>query len=112
VGSIACSFRRVTYEELAKIFAGRQQHTLASIDGVFAGPETRRFYDYRDDAYYRDGLGLLVSCDAMLMGRASDVAVRVRRGHLWAGADRAAQSARRAGPRPVTFAAAVGRPAS
>jgi len=34
------------------------EYTLASIDGVFAGPETRRFYDYRDDAYYRDGLGL------------------------------------------------------
>jgi dihydrofolate reductase len=45
------------------------EYTLASIDGVFAGPETRRFYDYRDDAYYRDGLGLLVSSDAMLMGR-------------------------------------------
>jgi hypothetical protein len=45
------------------------EYTLASIDGVFAGPETRRFFDYRDDAYYRDGLGLLVSCDAMLMGR-------------------------------------------
>ena len=45
------------------------EYTLASIDGVFAGPETRRFFDYRDDAYYRDGLGLLVSCDAMLLGR-------------------------------------------
>jgi dihydrofolate reductase len=39
------------------------EYTLASIDGVFAGPETRRFFDYRD------GLGLLVSSDAMLMGR-------------------------------------------
>ena len=45
------------------------EYTLASIDGVFAGPETRRFFDYRDAAYYRDGVGLLVSSDAMLMGR-------------------------------------------
>src|SRR6516225_10536252 len=45
------------------------EYTLASIDGVFAGPETRRFFEYRDDAYYRDGVGLLVSSDAMLMGR-------------------------------------------
>jgi dihydrofolate reductase len=45
------------------------EYTLASIDGVFAGPETRRFFDYRDDTYYRDGLGLLMSSDAMLMGR-------------------------------------------
>src|SRR6516165_7963642 len=45
------------------------EYTLASIDGVFAGPATRRFFEYRDDAYYRDGVGLLVSSDAMLMGR-------------------------------------------
>jgi dihydrofolate reductase len=45
------------------------EYTLVSIDGVVTGPETRRFFDYRDDAYYRDGLGLLNACDAMLMGR-------------------------------------------
>ena len=45
------------------------EYTLSSIDGVVTGPETRRFFDYRDEAYIRDGLGLLLACDAMLMGR-------------------------------------------
>ena len=45
------------------------EYTLTSIDGAVTGPQTRRFFDYRDDAYIRDGLGLLLACDAMLMGR-------------------------------------------
>jgi dihydrofolate reductase len=45
------------------------EHTLASIDGVATGPQLRRFFEYRDDAYYRDGLGELLGCEAMLMGR-------------------------------------------
>jgi dihydrofolate reductase len=45
------------------------EYTLVSIDGVFAGPALQRFLDYRDDAYLRDGLGQLLACDAMLMGR-------------------------------------------
>jgi dihydrofolate reductase len=45
------------------------EHTLASIDGVATGPQLRRFFEYRDDAYYRDGLGELLACEAMLMGR-------------------------------------------
>jgi dihydrofolate reductase len=44
------------------------EYTLVSIDGVFDGP-TLGFMEYRDDAYLRDGLGLLLACDAMLMGR-------------------------------------------
>ncbi len=45
------------------------EYTLVSIDGVFSGPQLLRFMDYRDDAYLRDGLGQLMACEAMLMGR-------------------------------------------
>jgi dihydrofolate reductase len=45
------------------------EYTLASLDGVCTGPEVMRFCQYRDDAYFRDGLGQLLACDAMLMGR-------------------------------------------
>jgi dihydrofolate reductase len=45
------------------------EYTLVSIDGVFSGPQLLGFMDYRDDAYMRDGLGQLLACDAMLMGR-------------------------------------------
>ena len=45
------------------------EYTLVSIDGVFAGPHVSGFMDYRDDAYFRDGLGQLMACEAMLMGR-------------------------------------------
>ena len=45
------------------------EYTLISIDGVFADANIWGFFDYRDDAYMRDGLGQLLSCDAMLMGR-------------------------------------------
>ena len=45
------------------------EYTLVSLDGVFAGPVVQRFLGYRDAAYLRDGLGQLLACDAMLMGR-------------------------------------------
>ncbi len=45
------------------------EYTLVSVDGVFAGADTSGFFEYRDEAYMRDGLGQLLSCDAMLMGR-------------------------------------------
>jgi dihydrofolate reductase len=45
------------------------EYTLVSVDGVFAGADTSGFFEYRDDAYLRDGLGLLLACDVMLMGR-------------------------------------------
>ena len=45
------------------------EYTLVSVDGVFAGADTQGFFEYRDDAYMRDGLGQLLACDAMLMGR-------------------------------------------
>ncbi len=45
------------------------EYTLVSADGVFEDPANLGFMEYRDDAYLRDGLGLLVACDAMLFGR-------------------------------------------
>ena len=45
------------------------EYTVVSLDGVFADEGTSRFFEYRDDAYMRDGLGQLLACDAMLMGR-------------------------------------------
>jgi dihydrofolate reductase len=45
------------------------EYTLVSVDGVFSGGDIAGFFDYRDDAYLRDGLGQLLACDAMLMGR-------------------------------------------
>jgi dihydrofolate reductase len=63
------------------------EYTLASIDGVVTGPQTRRFFDYRDDAYIRDGLGQLLACDAMLMGRTTyeeSAKIWPGRQHPWA----------------------------
>ena len=45
------------------------EYTLVSVDGVFTGADISGFFEYRDDAYLRDGLGQLLACDAMLMGR-------------------------------------------
>jgi len=45
------------------------EYTLISVDGVFDSPLPLGFLEYRDDAYLRDGLGLLSACDTMLMGR-------------------------------------------
>jgi dihydrofolate reductase len=45
------------------------EYTLVSVDGVFSGAAISGFFEYRDDAYLRDGLGQLLACDAMLMGR-------------------------------------------
>ena len=47
------------------------EYTLLAADGVFEDPARLGFMQYRDDAYLRDGLGLLLACDAMLMGRNS-----------------------------------------
>jgi len=45
------------------------EHILVSLDGVFAEADLSGFLAYNDDAYLRDRLGQLLSCDAMLMGR-------------------------------------------
>jgi dihydrofolate reductase len=64
------------------------EYTLVSVDGVFSGPALQRFLGYRDDAYLRDGLGQLLACDAMLMGRTtyqSFAKIWPGRDHPWAG---------------------------
>jgi dihydrofolate reductase len=64
------------------------EYTLVSVDGVFAGPALQQFLGYRDDAYLRDGLGLLLASDAMLMGRTtydSFAKIWPGRDHPWAG---------------------------
>src|SRR5579883_2094604 len=45
------------------------EYTLVSADGVFESPQKWGALEFRDEAYLRDGLGLLLSCEAMLMGR-------------------------------------------
>ena len=45
------------------------EYTLISFDGVFENPQSFGFMNFRDEAYLRNGLGLLLACDAMLMGR-------------------------------------------
>jgi dihydrofolate reductase len=45
------------------------EYTLISADGVFENPQNWGAMTFRDDAYLRDGLGQLLACDAMLMGR-------------------------------------------
>lgn len=45
------------------------EYTLVSVDGVFENPAALGFMGFRDDAYHRDGLGLLSECEAMIMGR-------------------------------------------
>ena len=45
------------------------EHTLVSVDGIYAGTDISGFVAYSDEAYLRDRLGQLLSCDAMLMGR-------------------------------------------
>lgn len=45
------------------------ESTLISVDGVFAGTDFSKFFAYHDETYLRDGLGLLLSGDAILMGR-------------------------------------------
>jgi dihydrofolate reductase len=47
------------------------EYTLVSADGVFDGSAVPGFLEYQDDAYLRDGLGLLMACDAMLFGRST-----------------------------------------
>ena len=46
------------------------EYTLVSADGVFEDPVAMGVGEYQDEAYLRDGLGLLSVCDALLFGRA------------------------------------------
>jgi dihydrofolate reductase len=45
------------------------EYTLVSLDGVFEDAQNWGLMNFRDDAYLRDGLGLMLACDAMLIGR-------------------------------------------
>ena len=45
------------------------EYTLVSVDGVYTDPAGLGFMRFRDDAYLRDGLGVLSACEAMIMGR-------------------------------------------
>jgi hypothetical protein len=56
------------------------EYTLILLDGVFEGPQIQGYMNYRDVAYMRDGLGQLLTCDAMLMGRTN---TRVSRDLAW-----------------------------
>jgi len=64
------------------------EYTLVSADGAFDDPVNLGFMQYQDDAYMRDGLGLLTACDAMLFGRSTYQAFaklyQGGRAHLWA----------------------------
>jgi hypothetical protein len=55
-------------DQLRDLFRGLGDEGV-SLDGVFDSPQKWGLADFRDDAYLRDGLGLLLACDAMLMGR-------------------------------------------
>ncbi len=62
--------------------------TLVSADGAFDDPVGLGFMQYQDDAYMRDGLGLLTACDALLFGRSTyemfSKLYHGGRAHLWA----------------------------
>ena len=64
------------------------EYTLLSVDGSFESPQSWGFMKFRDEAYSRDGLGLLHACDAMLMGRRMyEASVKIwsgRTDHPWA----------------------------
>ncbi len=65
------------------------EYTLVSADGAFDDPVNLGFMQYHDDAYMRDGLGLLTACDAMLFGRTTyqifSKPYQGGRAHPWAG---------------------------
>ena len=64
------------------------EYTLVSVDGVYTDPAGLGFMRFRDDAYLRDGLGVLCTCEAMIMGRgfyeASAKMWQSRPEHPWA----------------------------
>ena len=77
-----------TTKELPTKWGKIIEYTLVSLDGVFGSPVEDGFMQFRDDAYLRDGLGLLAECHAMLMGRKfyemSAPVWQARRDHPWA----------------------------
>jgi dihydrofolate reductase len=45
------------------------EYTVVSADGVYENPARIGLREYQDDAYVRDGLGLMTACEALLFGR-------------------------------------------
>jgi dihydrofolate reductase len=45
------------------------EYTLVSADGIIGDAQNWGLRNFQDDAYLRDGLGQLLACDAILMGR-------------------------------------------
>jgi dihydrofolate reductase len=45
------------------------EYTLVSADGVIGDAQNWGLRNFQDDAYLRDGLGQLLACDALLIGR-------------------------------------------
>lgn len=45
------------------------EYVMVSADGVYEDPVGMGVGGYQDEAYLRDGLGLLMACDAILFGR-------------------------------------------
>jgi dihydrofolate reductase len=64
------------------------EYTLVSVDGAHSDPAGLGFMRFRDNAYLRDGLGVLSACEAMIMGRgfyeASAKMWQSRPDHPWA----------------------------
>ena len=64
------------------------EYTLVSVDGVIGDVQNWGLANFQDDAYMRDGLGQLLACDAMLMGRkVYELLAKIypgRTGHPWA----------------------------
>lgn len=64
------------------------EYTLVSADGVHSDPAGLGFLRFRDDAYLRDGLGVLCACEAMIMSRrfyqSSATIWQSRSDHPWA----------------------------
>jgi dihydrofolate reductase len=64
------------------------EYTLVSVDGVYTDPAGLGFMRFRDEAYLRDGLGVLSASEAMIMGRgvyeASAKIWQSRPDHPWA----------------------------
>lgn len=65
------------------------EYVLVSADGVFEDPVGMGVGEHQDDAYLRDGLGLLMASEAILFGRGTYEAfadLYGRRGHkpMWA----------------------------
>lgn len=47
------------------------ESTLISADGVVADTDFSKFFGLQDQTYLQDGLGLMLSADALLMGRST-----------------------------------------